>query len=315
MSDLNNVISQGIADPSFDFSEALKNFRDHTFRELTTGSSGLSLAQLVASAAEVQMLTLADARSICRIENIPERGGMEYHFQYALAVAGGSLTEGTDLTASDITLGDETATLTVFAIRTDLSDIVARQAGVNLAQIVGEAHGNAMSAKINADIYTQLKTATTTNTGNTLGSGSDATVATLTWASMFKSRQKIASQRGIPNGYCTSPLMWFGLLNANITSVQFTAAMKDYISTGKVAQIMGMDILEDVLWGEGFGGTSGEKYAACYFQKHSMGLAVAEDTRTAIQRWEPQVGFRVVTHNTCKSTLIVEPWVCLTTHV
>jgi phage baseplate assembly protein W len=297
------------ADASFDFKPVMEKWKDSTFRELTTGTSGLSLAQLVASAAEIQMRTLADARKICRTELVPERGGMVYHFQFAQAVAGSTLTEGTDATAVDITLADKTATLNVWIIRTDISDIVSRQAGVNLSQLVGEAHGNAMIEKVNSDIYTALKAATTTNTAATVGAANDGLVATLGWSAMFKARQLVASQRGMPNRFITSPLKMYELLNQNLTNIQFYSALQDYITSGHVGQIMGMDITEDPVYGETFTGTTGEQYATVAFGGHAIGYAVAEEVQTAIQRWEPQVGFRVVTHLTAKSTLVAEPWV------
>jgi 6-phosphofructokinase len=47
----------------------------------------------------------------------------------------GELSEGNDLSATDATLGDVTATLTVGAVRTDISDLAQRQAAVNLAEV------------------------------------------------------------------------------------------------------------------------------------------------------------------------------------
>ena len=317
-------ISENV-DPNFDFKPImlkLKNnsfkelaVNDGLFKELTTGTSGLSLAQLVASAAEIQMRTLADARKLCRTELVPAQGGMVYHFQFAQAVAGTTLTEGNDVSAVDITLADKTATLNTWVIRTDLSDIVSRQSGVNLSQIVGEAHGNAMVEKVNADIYTALKSGTTTNTTATVGVANDATEAALTWASMFKARQLIASQRGMPNRFVTSPLKMYLLLNTNLTNIQFYSALQDYITSGHVGQIMGMDITEDPVYGETFTGTTGEQYASVCFGGHTVGYAVAEEVQSAVQRWEIQVGFRVVTHLTAKSTLVAEPWVANIHHV
>ena len=303
-----------------DYKACLETNKTATIRELTTASN-ISMAQLVASKASVQMLTLMDARKLCRTENVPERGGMTYHFQKAagLPFTGGqgssdTLTEGTDLNTTDITLTDVTVTLQVFAGRTDISDIAMRQAAVNFSQLVGTAHGNALVRALNNDVYTQIKTAGTTSYVP-VGSANTATEVTLAWSHIFGARQKILSARGLPTNLVTSPYEMYKLIQDNVTSVQFYASLADFIKEGRLPIVMGMRVSEDPVWGETFTGTTGEKLAAVLWGGEAMGFCLADDVHTEIQRWAPQVGARFVSSVAGKSVLIQAPWVSLIQHL
>jgi len=296
-----------------DYKNVLESNKEVTIKELTTGTSGLSLAQLVATRAAMQMLTLMDARKLCRTENVPERGGMVYHFQKAVVVpfTGGTgstdvLDESTDLNTTDITLTDVTVTLQTFAGRTDVSDIAMRQAAVNFSQLIGAAHGNALVRSLNNDIYTSVKTAGSTAYVQT-GSAGDATETTLAWSHIFSARQKILSQRGMPTDFITSPKKLYELIQSNVTSVQFYASLQDFIKEGTLPRIMGMRVSEDPVWGETFTGTSAEVYGAVLWGGEAVGFCLADDVHTEVQRWAPRVGARIVSSVAGKSVLIMSP--------
>ena len=308
-------IATGYAVKTDEYKAIVEKNKDFTVKEMTTSTSGLSLAQLVATRAAIQMLVLVDARKLCRTELVPERGGMVYHFQKVVVPAlatSGTLTEGSDLTPTELTLTDVTATLKVFAGYTQISDIAARQAAVNLSQIIGTAHGNALVYQVNADIYGTIQAATTNPVH--LGAYGDSTEATLAWANVFTGRQKVLSQRGLPNAFVTSPKKLYELINANATNIQFYGALQDYLKMGQMPEIMGMKIFEDPTWGETFTGTTTEKYAAILWAGEAEGFAMADDVHTEVQRWAPQVGCRMVSSLSGKSALIMDPWVSLLQH-
>ena len=308
-------VATGYAVNGDEYKAIVEKNKDATIKEMTTSTSGLSLAQLVATRASIQMLVLVDARKLCRSELVPVNGGMVYHFQKVVVPAlanSGTLTEGSDLTATELTLTDITATLKVFAGYTPISDIATRQAAVNLSQIIGTAHGNALIYQTNADIYSTLKAATSNDVH--IGVLNDNTEATLAWANIFKARQNVLSARGMPNAFVTSPKKLYELINANATNIQFYGALQDYLKMGQMPEIMGMKIFEDPTWGESFSGTTGEEYAAVLWAGEAEGWAMAEDVHTEVQRWAIQVGVRMVSSISGKSCLIMDPWVSLIDH-
>jgi hypothetical protein len=57
-----------------DFKALAEQYGKLTVREITSGTSGLALAQLVAARAAIQLATLVDARTFTRTEMVPPGG-------------------------------------------------------------------------------------------------------------------------------------------------------------------------------------------------------------------------------------------------
>jgi hypothetical protein len=308
-----------------DFAKLAEQYGKLTVREITSGTSGLALAQLVAARAAIQLATLVDARRFSRTELVPPGGGKTYHFQRVAVPASsfeGALTEGTDLTAADVTLGDVTATLTVGAVRTDVSDIAQRQAAVNLAEVIGISHGNALNRFMNNDIYTVLNGNTTSKI--TGGTANDGKSYQYTFNDIFNARANVEAQRGRPDTMVTFPYAaavgggsatgFYPFVMGNITSVQFTTALASYLQTGQISELFGLRLFVDYVYTPSNCGANAAEYAQILQSNECVGFALAEDIISEIQRWAPQVGFRIVTHITGKSALIVDAFTCSIEH-
>ncbi len=311
---------------SLDFGRLTDEYSKLTVREVISSTSGVALAQLVATRAAIQLLTLVDARRFCRVELVPSGGGTTHHFQKVVTpVAGAAGEPSSDISLQDPTLTDVTAALTMFRIGTFVGDMAQRQAAVNLAEVVGIAHGNSMNQQINNDIYT-VAVGSTTN-ARTVGTSSDGKTTNYAWSDIFGIRGQIERQRGRPDTFVTIPqspavstgveIGWYPFVQSNLTSVQYTAALADYLRTGSIAEIFGLRLFVDKQFDLGtsnYGSNNGDVLASCLVSNEAVGYAQAEDIVSEVQRWALQVGFRVVTHTIGKTALVMEPFTGIIKH-
>ncbi len=303
---------------SLDFGRLTEEYSKLTVREVISSTGGVSLAQLVATRAAIQLLTLVDARRFARVELVPPGGGTTFHFQQVVTPTPSASGEpSADITLQDPTLTDVTAALTMFRIGTFIGDMAQRQAAVNLAEVVGIAHGNGINQQMNNDIYTVLRT-NSTNT-RTFGALADGITTNYGWSDIFGIRGQIEKQRGRPDTMVTFPQApkigtgvetgWYPFVQSNITSVQFTAAIADYLRTGSIAEIFGLRLFVDQVYNTFTGGSpsnNGDKMAHVLVSNEALGWAQAEDIVSEVQRWALQVGFRIVTHSIGKTALILD---------
>ena len=254
---------------------------------------------------------------------VPPGGGKTYHFQRVSVPDSsfeGTLSEGTDLTAQDASLADVTATLAIGAVRTDISDLAQRQAAVNLAEVIGIAHGNALNRWMNNDIYSSMNTATT----SVLTAGTANNSYCFTFNDIMYVKGLVEKARGRADTLVTYPYQaavgsgtatgFYPFVMANITSVQFTTALASYVATGQISELFGLKLYVDKVYEPSNAAASGAVLCAVTVGGEAVGWAQAEDIISEIQRWAPQVGFRIVTHVTGKSALVMEPWVGLIKH-
>ena len=292
-----------------------------TVREITSGSSGLAFAQLVAARAAIQLATLVDARKFCRVEMVPPGGGKTYHFQkVAVPDTGfeGQLTEGSDLSAVDASLADVTATLVVGAVRTDISDLAQRQAAVNIAEAIGIAHGNALNRFMNNDIYSAMDNDVANATCKVSGGTANNSYC-YTFNDIMYAKGLVEKQRGRADAFVTYPYQaavgsgtptgFYPFVMGNITSVQFTTAMAAYVASGQISELFGLKLYVDKVYEPSNAAVANAPLGDVIVSGESVGWAQAEDIVSEIQRWAPQVGFRIVTHVTGKSARVMEPWV------
>ncbi|MEM3617894.1 MAG: hypothetical protein QXK47_02335 [Candidatus Bathyarchaeia archaeon] len=306
-----------------DFKALAEQYGKLTVREIVSGTSGLALAQLVAARAAIQLATLVDARQFCRVEMVPPGGGKTYHFQVVKvpdsfeAVYGET---GSDISATDANLSDVTATLQIIAVRTDISDLAQRQAAVNLAEAVGIAHGNALNRGLNGDIYSCLSGSTT----NVISKGTANNSANYTWTDIMALKGAIEAQRGKADTFVSYPYQaaqgsgnptgFYPFIVDNITSVQFTTALASYVQTGAISELFGMKLYIDKVYEPANAAASGARLASLCYGGEAVGFALAEDIVSEVQRWAPQVGFRIVTRVMGKAATVVEPWTALIKH-
>ena len=311
------AVGPSMSAQSLDFGRLTEEYSKLTVREVISSTSGVALAQLVATRAAIQLLTLVDARRFCRVELVPPGGGTTHHFQKVVSVAPTASGEpSADITLQDPTLTDVTAALTMFRIGTFVGDMAQRQAAVNLAEVVGIAHGNGINRDMNADIYASLN-ANTTNTRTLTGVGVTVNYA---WADIFGIRGQIEKQRGRPDTFVTFPQLpavgagvevgWYPFVLSNITSVQYTAALADYLRTGSIAEVFGLRLFVDQVYALAKNMSAvGDELAHCLVSNEATGWAQAEDIVSEVQRWALQVGFRIVTHSIGKSAKVLEEFI------
>jgi hypothetical protein len=233
---------------------------------------------------------------MARVELVPPGGGKVYHFQKVAVPASsfeGALTEGTDLTAADVTLTDVTATLAVGAVRTDVSDIAQRQAAVNLAEVIGIAHGNALNRYMNNDIYSTLNGNSVSKiTGGTVNDGKSYQY---TFNDIFNARAQVEAQRGRPDTLLTYPYAaavgggstsgFYPFVMGNITSVQFTTALASYLQTGQISELFGLRLFVDYVYTPSNAGANSAYYAQVLQSNEAEGWAAAEDVISEIFPW------------------------------
>ncbi len=301
---------------SLDFGRLTEEYAKLTVREVISSTGGVSLAQLVATRAAIQLLTLVDARRFARVELVPPGGGTTFHFQQVVTPTPSASGEpSADITLQDPTLTDITAALTMFRIGTFIGDMAQRQAAVNLAEVVGIAHGNGINQQMNNDIYTVLRT-NTTNT-RALGAAADAKSTNYAWSDIFGIRGQIEKQRGRPDTMVTYPQAaaagvggvetgWYPFVQSNVSSVQFTAALADYLRSGSIAEIFGLRLFVDQVYTPATQTAAGDRLAHVLVSNEAVGWAQAEDIVSEVQRWALQVGFRIVTHSIGKTALILD---------
>jgi hypothetical protein len=305
--------------------ELARQVGNKRFNEIISSTSGLTMPQLVAARVAMQMLTLVDARRFCRVEPVPENGGMVYHFQYAAVPTnqGQTLSQGNDVNAVDLSLTDVYDTLVTKVARTDVSDIAARQTAINITNAIGSSHGNWLNYAMNTLIYAQAKAATTNVVQ--VGTAEDAKSTNFTFATIMALVGKVAGQRFRANTLMTYPYMaaggtggaetgFYPFINSNITNVQFTGALQDFVRTGNVPSVFGLELYLDQTFAPADNTPDGSALCAVCKSDESIGWAQADDIKAEMQRWAPQVGFRIVTSATGFAKLIVEPSVGYAKH-
>jgi len=278
---------------------------------MVSSGSGTSLAQLVSARAAYQMLTKMDARNFCRLEQVPPGGGTTYHVQRFTAQAGGTLTEGNSASTTNETVADVLFNLTIYSIRTDISDLLQRQAAVNFADAIGRQHGNAMIRETNNALYTVLE-ANTVNNRTITGSGEQE----VAWADVLTAMELVEASRGEPDTLVTHPKKLHEFMRKDVGTQLFTTAYVDYLRSGKVNTVAGMAVYSDAVYGGGsWSGTTLESYMHVLQSDEALGWAQAWDVSTEIQRLAEYIGFKMVTSLAGAASIIVDEFIAGIKHV
>jgi len=294
-------------------------------KEMNTGTANAAFPVMVSARAALQLATLVDARQFCRTELLPEGGGITYHWQYIKQPTawlppslGGTgiqpyTTSGTaDVTAVDLPLLDKSSAVATYPARTFVEDKFQRQLAYNLSQVIGVSHGNCINANMNYNIYNSINTAANASTV------SIAAGANYTFAQLLNMRAKVEQQRFRPDTFISFPtdstgaLGFYPFITSNITSVQFTSALANYLQTGVVSELFGLKLFIDAVYTPPAATSTAPANLGAVLQSgEAIGWAQANDITSAIQRWEPQIGMNIVTHVIGSSTAIVDEAIAL----
>jgi hypothetical protein len=293
--------------------------------EMNSGTANVAFPVMVSARAALQLATRVDARQFCRTEMMPEGTGTEYHWQYIKqptsflppSVGGTGIqpytTSGTtDITATDLPLLNKSSPVNTYPARTFIEDKLQRQLAYNLSQVVGVSHGNSINANVNYNIYQSINGATNA-TKLSLAAGTN-----LTFANILNLRAQVEQKMFKPDTFITFPtdptgtLGFYPFIIANVTSVQFTSALADYLKTGVVSELFGLKLFVDSIYTPPAAAAGAPANLGAVVQANeAIGWSQVSDITSAIQRWEPQIGFNTVTHIIGSSCAIVDEAIAL----
>jgi hypothetical protein len=179
---------------------------------------------------------------------------------------------------------------------------------------------------MNKNIYGNITgTGITTNVVTLTGSSGSSVEFTL--ANIMALRGKIEQQRGRPDTMVTIPyaaaigsgseMGWYPFVQANMTSVQYTAALADYLRTGSIGEFFGLRLFIDKQYDQAitnYGSNANDSLISVLVSNEALGWAQAEDIVSEVQRWARQVGFYIVTHSIGQSATVMEPFVAAAKH-
>jgi hypothetical protein len=304
----------------------------YTVKELSAAdSSSVALRQMVAARANLQLLTRVDARQAARVELMPEGAGLTYNFQKVTVTSGmssasyapgsGDVTSG-DLVPADPTLAAVAATIATFAAASFIEDKMQRQSAVNFAELYGVAQGNSLNYQINLALWSEIVKATT----NTIKEVLSAHSKNYTWDDINNGIGAIEAQRGIGDIYMTYPFLiadgasgsntgFRPFIQSNITSIQFTTGLSEFMKSGMISQILGLKVMSDASFAPvTYACADGAVMGAILQSNEAVGWAQASDIISAIQRWELKTGFYLVSNCMAAAKLIKDQWVTLIEH-
>lgn len=290
-----------------------------TVRELTTGAANIALPTMIVAEAILQMQTMVQLDKYCRIVNVPPGAGKAPKVQVVTAQQYDSWTEGSALSAADPTLASVTLTLADFGKVTQITDLLADSSAIDFAEVVGQSHGQAVQTGVNDKVVDAAAAAT--DNAQSVGTKADGKEADLTYAAISAARSAVLSDRWAGDVFVTTPKKWYTFAAANLTNVQFTGAMIDFLRTGVIPQFLGMEVVLDPYFeeaikgaGKSYDGTDGEVYALVLSKGYSVVFGKQHDVESEIWREGRELSNYVVTHISAAAALAVDKSVAVIKH-
>jgi len=272
---------------------------------MTTGSSNVAIPALV-SAKVLYYLNTFDgirAEDYALIQEAPEGSGKVYTFQVITSPTYQTWTEGSAITAADVTLEKPTVTLAQYGQGTFLSDLLQSSSVFSFVEALGVAHGQAVRKAINDKLWTALKAATdNVATGGTKG---DAAVYSPTFANIRAIKKAVMIDVFLPDFLVAEPTGWDAMIGANWTNVQLSGAIVQWVSTGNVQQLLGMDVIVDPLYSTPTGADT-DVYMSVGVKGVSLGWAQRGGVVTEIERNAKAIGQDIVTHIVGGAGLLID---------
>jgi hypothetical protein len=287
--------------------ELIDKYGKKSLREaMTTGSANVAVPALVAARTLYYLNTFPDvkAEQYLLIEEAPEGSGKVYSFQVLTSPTYQEwTTEGTAISPADITLEKPQVTLKQYGQATFLSDLLQSSSVFSFTEAVGKAHGEAVRKAINDLAWTALRSGTdNVVTGGTKG---DATVYSPTINNIWAIKKKVMLDVFKPDYLVSGVTAWDSMLTANWTNVQLSGALVQWITSGNVQQLVGLDIVVDPLYPDGTG-ADGEPYMSCGVKGLSVGMAQRGGVITEIERNAKAIGQDIVTHIVAGFSLMID---------
>lgn len=232
-----------------------------TVKELLTTTSNIALPTMVQARAVLQMLAKNDLREQCNRITVPKGSGKVAYIQHLTAPGYDSWTPGSALSAADPTVASVYVTLAEFGKVTQIEDLLANTSAINFVEEVGRVHGDCVIQGI-AD---KVIDATAAATGNavSIGTKADSTEASFTFTNVASAIGNIVADGFTPDYAILPPDKGWTCFTTDYSITQFTGALADFMATGKIPKVMGLDWIAEPYFETAVGtlnGTDGEKY-------------------------------------------------------
>jgi len=286
--------------------ELLEKYGKMSIKEaMTTGSANVAIPALVSAKVLFYLNTFEGIRAedVALIQEAPEGSGKVYSFQVITSPTYQTWTEATEITPVDVTLAKPQVTLAQYGQGTFLSDLLQSSSVFSFVEALGFAHGQAVRKAINDKLWSALKGATDNVTAG--GTKADGKVYSPTFADIRATKVLVQKDVFNPDYLVSGAVAYDSMLGANWTNVQLSGALVQWVTSGSVQRLLGMDIIVDPLYGDGTG-ADGEAYMSMGVKGVSIGWAQRASVITEIQRNAKAIGEDIVTHVTGGAALLID---------
>ena len=242
--------------------------------ETTTTSLNDLIPSIIAEA-----MFVAQEQSIMRnlVKNftLPMQSGKTVTVPVYAAQTAAALTEGTDLTNTEVSTGGAVLTVAEAGIMTTVTDMAVRTSASNVVADIGRLFGQAIATKMDKDL-----TALFTGFSTGLGDGTTAISA----AKIFEAVAKLRNA-GVPGAdlfLVLNPLIAYDL-KANLTNTYANPAagvvQNEAMAMGFLGTLAGVPVYESANVAQ----TTGDSVGGL-FHKDALGLALMQDIQIETQR-------------------------------
>ncbi len=252
------------------------------------GSTTTSLNDLLPSIVAEAMF-VANERSIMRglvkNYNIPSNSGKTITVPIYPAQTAAALTEGDEISNTEVATSGVTLTVATNAIRTIVTDLARTSSASNVVADIGRLFGEAIAKKIDKDLIALF-----TNFATTVGSNSTTFTPALLANAIAKLRNNAVPSENL--ACVLHPYVAYDL-KASLTNTYANPAagviQNDAMRTGYVGTLFGVPVFES----SNITDTTGDSIGAV-FHRDALGLAMVGDINIETQRRASYIGNDVV---------------------
>jgi N4-gp56 family major capsid protein len=252
------------------------------------GSTTTSLNDLLPSIVAEAMF-VANERSIMRglvkNYNIPSNSGKTITVPIYPAQTAAALTEGDEISNTEVATNGVTLTVATNAIRTIVTDLARTSSASNVVADIGRLFGEAIAKKIDKDLIALF-----TNFATTVGSNSTTFTPALLANAIAKLRNNAVPSENL--ACVLHPYVAYDL-KASLTNTYANPAagviQNDAMRTGYVGTLFGVPVFESA----NITDTTGDSIGAV-FHRDALGLAMIGDITIETQRRASYLGDDII---------------------
>ncbi len=252
------------------------------------GSTTTSLNDLLPSIVAEAMF-VANERSIMRglvkNYNIPSNSGKTITVPIYPAQTAAALTEGDEISNTEVATNGVTLTVATNAIRTIVTDLARTSSASNVVADIGRLFGEAIAKKIDKDLIALF-----TNFATTVGSNSTTFTPALLANAIAKLRNNAVPSENL--ACVLHPYVAYDL-KASLTNTYANPAagviQNDAMRTGYVGTLFGVPVFES----SNITDTTGDSIGAV-FHRDALGLAMIGDITIETQRRASYLGDDII---------------------